>query len=142
MGRSFYFTFVISILVTFVLAFPFFMNFAPPRAQSTDGFIPYEAASFSETRASGKTVVVHVHASWCPACKQQVPVLKALAKEPAFSGVDFVRVDFDTEKAFLNENRVPVQSVILVFRNGGETTRIVGVVDADELSSRIRAAAT
>jgi thiol-disulfide isomerase/thioredoxin len=91
--------------------------------------------------ASGKTVVVHVHAHWCPACKQQVPVLKALSKEPEFSGVDFVRVDFDTEKAFLSENRVPVQSVVLVFRNGNEPARIVGVVDAGELGSRIRAAA-
>lgn len=142
MGRSFYFTFIISILATFALAFPFFMNFASPRAQSTDGFIPYEAASFSRTRASGKTIVVHVHANWCPACKQQVPVLKALAKDPQFRAVDFVRVDFDTEKAFLSENRVPVQSVILVFKNGAQPARIVGVVDADELISRIRAAAT
>ena len=140
MRSKFYFTFIIALLVTTSLALPIFVKITGPQAAAASGFISYEAENFSKIRAEGKSMVVHVHASWCPACKQQVPVLQALAQDPEFDGVQFVRVDFDTEKAFLRENRVPVQSIVLVYKNGGEPARIVGVVDAKELTSRIRAA--
>jgi len=116
--------------------------YAPTKTEDAgahDGFIPYKREVFSEAIASGKTLVVHVHADWCPACKQQVPVLKSMASEKAFSDVAFVRVNYDTQKDFLAENRVPVQSIILVFKDGQRKAaeRIIGVVAADALRERI-----
>ncbi|NJM33582.1 MAG: thioredoxin family protein [Rhodomicrobium sp.] len=101
---------------------------------------PYDASAFQKALDRGKTLVVHIHADWCPACRQQTPVIDALSRERSLSGVEFIRVNFDTEKEFLKANNVPFQSIILVFKPGEPTARIVGVTAADELSSKIKAA--
>jgi thiol-disulfide isomerase/thioredoxin len=92
----------------------------------------YEPQSFEAALASGP-VVVHVYADWCPVCRAQKPVLATLAKEQALVGVKFVAVDFDTEKQFLRTHRVANQSVILVFKNGQEAARLIGITDADKI---------
>jgi thioredoxin 1 len=93
----------------------------------------YEPRSFEEALASGRPIVVHVYAGWCPVCRAQKPVLEALAKDKAFEGVKFVAVDFDKDKEFLRAHRVPTQSVILAFKNGQEVARILGITDADKI---------
>jgi thioredoxin 1 len=93
----------------------------------------YEARSFEEALASGRPIVVHVYAGWCPVCRAQKPVLEELAKDKAFEGVKYVTVDFDKDKEFLRRHRVATQSVILAFKNGQEVARILGITDADKI---------
>ena len=92
----------------------------------------YDAATFPTLAATG-TVIVHVHAKWCPVCKVQEPALAELSREPKFAGVRFVQVDFDKHKAFLRTYRVANQSVILVLEDGKEVRRIAGVTNLDQL---------
>ena len=92
----------------------------------------YEPRSFEEALASG-AVVVHVYADWCPVCRAQKPVLAALAKDQALAGARFVTVDFDKDRQFLRSHRVANQSVILVFRNGQEVARLIGITDAEKI---------
>lgn len=103
-------------------------------------FVPYSAPQF-QSDVTQRTVVVHVHADWCPTCRQQAPTLQSMASEPAFANVRFVRVNFDTDKEFLTTNRVTGQSTIIVFRGGREVSRFVGVTNAQQLRERITAAA-
>jgi thioredoxin len=100
----------------------------------------YEPRSFEEALASGRPIVVHVHAGWCPVCRAQKPVLETLAKDKAFEGVELVTVDFDKDKEFLRKHRVPTQSVILAFKNGKEVARILGITDADKIRAGLLAA--
>src|SRR5262245_33617818 len=93
----------------------------------------YEPRSFEEALASGRPIVVHVYAGWCPVCRVQKPILEALANEKAFEGVQFVTVDFDKDKEFLRTHRVATQSVILAFNNGHEVARILGITDAEKI---------
>jgi thioredoxin 1 len=94
---------------------------------------PYEPRSFEQALASGRPIIVHVYAGWCPVCRAQKPILEALEKDKAFEGIKFVVVDFDKDKEFLQKYRVPTQSVILAFKNGHEVTRILGITDADKI---------
>jgi thioredoxin 1 len=103
-------------------------------------FVPYSAQGF-QADVAARTVVVHVHADWCPTCRQQAPTLQSMASEPGFANVRFVRVNFDTDKEFLTANRVTGQSTILVFRGGREVARFAGVTNAQALRDRITAAA-
>jgi thioredoxin-like negative regulator of GroEL len=103
-------------------------------------FVPYSAQGF-QTEVAARTVVVHVHADWCPTCRQQAPTLQSMASEPAFANVRFVRVNFDTDKEFLSANRVTGQSTIIIFRGGREVSRFVGVTNAQQLRERITSAA-
>jgi thioredoxin-like negative regulator of GroEL len=110
----------------------------PAAAQSV---APYQAAAFRQAVESGAAVVVHVHANWCPTCRQQQTTLDPMAADPAFRAVRFVRVDFDAERAFLQANRISNQAVILVFRGGREVARLAGVTDAAQIRDRVRQAA-
>jgi thioredoxin-like negative regulator of GroEL len=102
--------------------------------------VPYSSQQF-QSDVTQRTVVVHVHADWCPTCRQQAPTLQSMASDPDFADVRFVRVNFDTDKDFLTAHRVAGQSTILVFRGGREVSRFVGVTNAQQLRDRITAAA-
>jgi thiol-disulfide isomerase/thioredoxin len=96
----------------------------------------YEPRSFEDALASGP-VIVHVYADWCPVCRAQKPILATLAKEQALAGVKFVTVDFDKDRQFLRTYRVGNQSVILLFKNGQEAARLIGITDAESIRARL-----
>jgi thioredoxin 1 len=109
---------------------------------SARSFTPYQTASFATLVQSGATVVVHVHADWCPTCRAQQPTLNSLMGESAFANVRFVRVNFDTDRDFLTTHRVANQSTILVFRGGQVVARMIGTTDAAEIGAALRRAVT
>jgi thioredoxin 1 len=117
--------------ILFVLAM---LAAAPAFASPT--WSNYSAEAFSRAQATGKTIIVDVHATWCPTCRAQAPTLDALRSEPRLKDAIFVKVDFDTEKAFLREHRIPRQSTILVFKGTRETARSV----AETRPTQLRAA--
>jgi thioredoxin 1 len=96
----------------------------------------YEPRSFEEALAAGP-VVVHVFATWCPVCRAQKPILAALAKDQALAGARFVTVDFDKDREFLRTYRVGNQSVILLFKDGQEAVRLIGITEADVIRARL-----
>lgn len=99
------------------------------------GFTSYDASSFEAAQTAGKTIVVDVHASWCPTCKAQEPILKSIAKDAKAKDVKFVRVNFDKDKAFLREHRIPRQSTILVFKGKQEVGRSIAETNRGRLTS-------
>ena len=120
-------------LAVLILAFGTF-------AASAGSMKPYSTAAFVQALADGKTIVVHVHADWCPVCKKQQPTLKSLSEEKDLSKVEFVQVNFDKDKEFLVVHRVSSQSVILVFKDGKEVERLNGTTDAAQITAKIKAA--
>lgn len=104
------------------------------------GFSAYKADEFARMIAAGNTIVVHVHADWCPTCARQVGTLDTMAKEFAYGRVNFVRVNFDTDTDFLKANRVSSQSTVIIFKGGREVSRFVGITRPQELRTRIDAA--
>ena len=103
--------------------------------------ISYSEAAFADAQAAGKTIIVDVYADWCPTCRAQKPILNELKAEPELKDSLFVTVDYDQEKAFLREHRVPRQSTILVFKGGNEVARSIAETDRDRLRSAILSAA-
>lgn len=109
-------------------------------AQAAAGFTNYDAAKFAKLLQSGATIVVHVHADWCPTCTRQQATLDQMANDPAYGKVSFVRVNFDTEAEFLKANRIVSQSTIIVVKAGREASRFVGITRSGEIRTRIDAA--
>ncbi len=107
---------------------------APASAQD---WMAYSPAAFAEAQSAGKPVVVHVHASWCPTCRAQMPTLDELKAELAPSGVAFIRVDFDKDKEFLRTHRVSSQSTVLTFKGDKETARSVAQTDRARLRTLV-----
>lgn len=98
----------------------------PLAAAVADGF---DRAGYDAARAQGRTVLVEVHADWCPTCRAQAPILDALLAEPTFAEVARVTVDFDQDKDIQRELGVRQQSTLIVFKGETEKARAVGLTD-------------
>ena len=109
--------------------------FALTPAAAAPGWTSYSETSFARAQNAGKTIVVDVHAKWCPTCKAQQPILNELRADKRLKDVVFIKVDFDDDKAFLRANRVPRQSTILVFKGKKETARSIAETNRKRLRS-------
>ncbi len=101
-------------------------------------FAAYSKPAFEQAQAESKPVIVHVHADWCSTCAKQVPALSKILNDPSLAGVEALRVNYDKDRDFLMMNRIPNQSVILVFKNGKEVLRMNGVTDATQMLTKIK----
>ncbi|MGB7373991.1 thioredoxin family protein [Pontixanthobacter sp.] len=99
---------------------------APPWTNYTD-------MSFARAQSAGKTILVDVHAAWCPTCKAQQPILNELRADSRLKDVVFFKVDFDSDKSFLRANNIPRQSTIVVFQGKKETARSIAETNRKRL---------
>ncbi|MBU3621992.1 thioredoxin family protein [Polynucleobacter sp. CS-Odin-A6] len=100
---------------------------------------PFNQDQFNTLMKEGKPIVVHVHAPWCSNCKAQDPIINSEINSPAYKGVTFLELDFDTQKKVLKEFNVSTQSTILVFKQGKEVGRLTGntkAVDIEALTKK------
>lgn len=109
----------------------------PMAASATVSWTDYTPSAFSAAQQQGKIIVVDVHASWCPTCRAQQPILDELRKDERLADAVFIRVNFDDDKAFLRAHRVPRQSTIIVFDGGEEKARSIAETNRDRLRAMI-----
>lgn len=107
----------------------------PLAAQAQPAWTSYSASSFAAAQSEGRTIVVNVHADWCPTCRAQAPILEELRADPRLADALFVRVDFDTQRDFLRAHRIPRQSTILVFDGREEKGRSIAETNRTRLRS-------
>lgn len=96
---------------------------------------PFDAASFSAAQQAGKPILVAVHASWCPICKAQKPILSELAGDPKFKNLVYFVVDFDAQKDVVKQFGVRMQSTLIAFKGAAETGRSVGDRDRTTIAA-------
>ncbi|MEX1012918.1 MAG: thioredoxin [Waddliaceae bacterium] len=90
--------------------------------------------NFDEEIASGITIV-DFYADWCGPCRMMEPVMEELA-----SSLEEVKVaKFDIESSQAKPAALGVTSIptIIIFKDGNEEKRIVGVKDAEELKALV-----
>lgn len=119
------------------LAVAFFL--IVPATAAAPGWTNYEPRQFAAAQQAGKTILVDVHADWCPTCRAQKPTLNKLRADPRLRNVLFVTVDFDRQKDFLRNHRIPRQSTILVFKGTKETARSIAETNPGRLSAAVLA---
>ena len=83
------------------------------------------AENFDEVLGSGK-VLVDFWAGWCMPCRMLAPVIEELAAE--YEGrVTIAKVDVENENALVARFRVMSIPTVILFENGQEIKRFVGV---------------
>ena len=78
-----------------------------------------------EVLASEKPVLVDFNAEWCPPCQALHPILEELAEER--DDFKIVAVDVDEEEELASEFEVSTIPCLLVFKDGEEIDRRVGL---------------
>jgi thioredoxin 1 len=101
-------------------------------ATETKTFTP---AAFAAAQKSGKPILVAIHASWCPTCKTQNPILSKLMAEPRFKDLVYFVVDFDSQKDTVKYFGARVQSTLVAFKGATETGRSVGDTDPSSIAT-------
>src|SRR5262245_33492954 len=96
---------------------------------------PYADEAFKAAQDSGNTILIEIHADWCPTCKTQLPILDRLGRLPAYSEIERLRVDFDPQKSVVRRFKASSQSTLVLFKGKAELARSVGETD----EGRIRA---
>lgn len=95
-------------------------------------------SSFGAAIEDGITLV-DFWAEWCGPCRMMTPVLKELAAD--YTGkANIASVNVDGEPKLAEKYRVSSIPTLLVFKNGDEVKRFVGVTPKAELAKAIDAA--
>jgi thioredoxin 1 len=108
-----------------------FVAFAAQAAETQN----YNAKAFAAAQAAGRPILVEIHASWCPTCKAQQPILGELEKQDKFKNLLVFRVDFDSQKDAVKTFGARMQSTLITFKGAEETGRSVGDTNASSIAS-------
>ena len=83
----------------------------------------------TEVLQSEKPVLVDFWATWCGPCMRQAPIVEEIAAE----GYTVGKVDVDQEPALAQQFRIMSIPTLLVFKNGKEANRVVGLTSKNDL---------
>ena len=93
-------------------------------------------SEFSEIIQSNDIVLVDFSTQWCVPCKKMKPIIEEIKKENTDLKVVFI--DADINKELVKKYNVRGVPVFIVFRNGVEVFRHVGMIDKLELMNKIK----
>lgn len=100
-------------------------------------FKSFSQSEYDQAVKSGKSVVIDFHASWCPTCRKQEPILNEIVSMKGYENVIALKADFDKEKDLKKSLNVSKQSTVVVFKGGKEVGRSTGSTSKDELRKLI-----
>ena len=105
---------------------------APAFATDTKTFTP---EAFAAAQKADKPILIGVHASWCPTCKAQDPILGELMSAPKFNDLVYFVVDFDSQKDAVKYFGARMQSTLIAFKGEKEIGRSVGDTDRSSIAA-------
>ena len=87
----------------------------------------------TEVLKSEKPVLIDFWATWCGPCMRQGPVVEERAEE----GYAVGKVDVDQNMALAQQFRVVSIPTLILFKDGTEVKRFVGLTSKEELKSAL-----
>ena len=81
-------------------------------------------------------VLVDFWATWCGPCQTMGPVVDELAQE--FTDVKVGKVNVDEQMDLARQFRVVSIPTLIIFKNGQEVQRMVGVTSKEELKDALK----
>ena len=93
-------------------------------------------ANFDETIKKNKLVLVDFWANWCGPCRALAPTIEELAKENS-GKVLIGKLDVDENSATASRFQVFSIPTMIVFKNGAEAERLVGLCPKNRIADTI-----
>jgi thiol-disulfide isomerase/thioredoxin len=76
-----------------------------------------------------------IHASWCPTCKAQAPILAELMADSKFKDLLYFTIDFDSQKDLVRRFGARMQSTLISFKGAAEQGRSVGDTNRQSIAA-------
>ena len=89
-----------------------------------------------EITKSDKPVLVDFWAVWCGPCQMMAPILHELETE--MPDVQIGKVNVDEQMDLARQFRVVSIPTLIIFKNGQEVQRMVGVTSKEELKNALK----
>ncbi|KAH9035633.1 thioredoxin [Lactarius pseudohatsudake] len=83
-------------------------------------------AEFQQIINSGKVVAIDFWAAWCGPCRAISPIFEKLAGNPEYAGVEFYKVDVDSQPDISQEVGIRAMPTFLIFKDGNKLDELVG----------------
>ena len=93
-------------------------------------------SDFNKIIAEDRPTLVDFFATWCGPCKAQAPILEDV-KNRVGDKANIVKIDIDKNQALAQVYNVRSVPTLILFKNGKDVWRTVGVQMADELERKI-----
>jgi thioredoxin 1 len=93
--------------------------------------------NFDQEIQNGLTLV-DFHANWCGPCRMLAPVLEQVAKDVE-GEASIGKVDIDTEQQTATHFQITSVPTMILFKNGKEVARLIGLKNADAIKDLILA---
>lgn len=90
----------------------------------------------AEITKSDKPVLVDFWAVWCGPCQMMTPILHELEAE--MPDVQIGKVNVDEQMDLARQFRVVSIPTLIIFKNGQEVQRMVGVTSKEELKDALK----
>lgn len=90
--------------------------------------------NFKDKTSKGK-VIVDFWAEWCGPCKMLGPIFEELSKE--MKGITFAKVNVDEDGDLAGEAGVRGIPTLILYKDGEEAGRIVGMLPKEALKQKI-----
>lgn len=131
------------IVLGVVVVFIAFIVYSYKRMKKTENvpnskkIVTLNAKNFKTVVRKG-IVLVDFWASWCGPCKMMAPVLNDVAEED-IEGVTISKLNVEHNQTLAGKFKVRSIPTIIIFKNGTEVKRIVGVKNKKTLLKEIKA---
>jgi thioredoxin 1 len=89
-----------------------------------------------EVLESNTPVLVDFWATWCGPCRVLAPILETVAEKHA-ANARVVKVDVDENSSVTQRYGIKGMPTLVLFKDGREQERVVGVVSAETISRMI-----
>lgn len=106
---------------------------------SDKGIIKHLTDNTFKNEISKGVTLVDFHADWCGPCRMLAPVLDQIATEMK-GKAQVAKVDIDAEQKTATEFQITSVPTLILFKNGKEVSRLVGLRNAEAVKNFVLSA--
>ena len=105
-------------------------------APSAAGIVKEVAEADFKTEISQGITIVDFWAPWCKPCLIQAPIMDQIAQS---SAAKVIKVNIDKAESTVNGLGIETIPTVIIFKDGVEAERFVGLTEANEITAAIPA---